>query len=124
VINIKIVTSSRFQNLVIVLALISSLLSFVPQPVSAAPPADYDGTNGKVNCGTSGYFVISGNVVDGRYNCRGSVVIPEGVTGVAGEAFDAALEYGGGVGRENPYRSTISTQITSLTLPSTLTTIG
>lgn len=80
--------------------------------------------SGKVNCGTEGYFVISQNTVVNRFNCRGSVEIPEGVTEVAGEAFDSSTEYGGGVGRENPYGSTVATQVDSLTIPNTVTSIG
>lgn len=80
--------------------------------------------SGKVNCGTSGYFVIDANTVVGRRDCTGSVVIPAGVTVIAGEAFDASPGYGSGVGRENPYGSTIGTNITSLTIPNTVTTIG
>ncbi len=80
--------------------------------------------SGKVDCGTTGYFVISDNTVVGRRDCTGSVVIPEGVTAIGGEAFDAAGGYGGGVGRENPFGSTIGTNITSLTIPNTVTSIG
>lgn len=79
--------------------------------------------SGNVNCGTTGYFVISENTVVGRKDCTGSVVIPVGVTAIGGEAFDAAQDYGGGVGRENPYGSTIATNITSLTIPNTVTSI-
>lgn len=83
--------------------------------------------SGKVLCGTNGYFAIQSNAVIGRHNCRGSVVIPEGVTSIGLEAFDADPGYGGGVGRVgggNLDDSTISTQITSLTIPSTVTSIG
>jgi len=80
--------------------------------------------SGKVACSTGGYFVIAQNTVTGRRDCTGSVDIPGGVTLIGGEAFDADPGYGGGVGRENPFGSTVGTNITSLTIPNTVTTIG
>lgn len=79
-----------------------------------------------ISCGTSGYFVVWGTIVLGRHNCTGSVVIPEGITQIAEAAFDADPGYGGvGHPEYGLYNnSTISTSITSLTLPSTLTSIG
>jgi hypothetical protein len=79
--------------------------------------------SGNVSCGATGYFVISDNTVIGRRDCTGSVIIPEGVTAVGVQAFDAAQEYGR-FGRGNPYGSTIETDITSLTIPNTVTSIG
>lgn len=79
-----------------------------------------------ISCGTSGYFVVWGTIVLGRHNCTGSVVIPEGITQIAEAAFDADPGYGGvGHPEYGLYNnSTVSTSITSLTLPSTLTSIG
>jgi uncharacterized repeat protein (TIGR02543 family) len=96
---------------------------------SAVAPTNYslyNGTDGIVACGTSGYFAIQSNAVIGRHNCRGSVVIPEGVTVIGGEAFDASSDYQGlgRIGGGNLDGSTITTQITSITLPSTVTEIG
>lgn len=79
-----------------------------------------------ISCSDSGYFVIWQNVVLGRHNCTGSVVIPEGITQIALSAFDADPGYGGlGRGDEGNYNnSSIATSITSLTIPSTVTSIG
>jgi outer membrane protein OmpA-like peptidoglycan-associated protein len=79
-----------------------------------------------VSCGNSGYFVIWETTVVGRHNCTGAVVVPEGVTQIGFSAFDADPGYGG-VGHPNEGRynnSSVSTNITSLTLPSTVTSIG
>jgi hypothetical protein len=62
--------------------------------------------SGVVGCGTSGYFTITSNAVTGTSNCVGSAVVPEGVT---------SLQSGSGF-----YNS----GVTSITLPSTLITIG
>jgi hypothetical protein len=70
--------------------------------------------------------VIWETTVVGRHNCTGAVVVPEGVTQIGFSAFDADPGYGG-VGHPNEGRynnSSISTNITSLTLPSTVTSIG
>jgi hypothetical protein len=79
-----------------------------------------------ISCSDSGYFVIWQTAVLGRHNCTGSVVIPEGITQIALSAFDADLGYGGlGRGDEGNYNdSSIATSITSLTIPSTVTSIG
>lgn len=60
----------------------------------------------QVPCGTSGYFVVSNNVITSHDNCAGSVVIPNGVTEIGNSAF-----YG-------------TNQITRLTIPNTVETIG
>jgi hypothetical protein len=79
-----------------------------------------------ISCGDSGYFVIRQTTVAARHNCTGSVVIPEGITQVGFAAFDADPGYGG-VGHPNEGRynnSSVATAITSLTIPSTVTSIG
>ena len=45
------------------------------------------GTSDLINCGTSGTFTIASNVVTGHTSCIGTVVIPEGVTGIGNNAF-------------------------------------
>ncbi len=80
--------------------------------------------SGKVNCGTNGYFVIQQNVAIGRHDCTGAVVIPVGVTSIADQAFDASGDWGG-VGLYGNYdNSTVPTNITSLVIPNTVTSIG
>lgn len=59
-----------------------------------------------VNCGSSGTFTITDNVVTGKNACIGSVVVPDGVTSIAGYAFYEA------------------TGVTSVQLPHTLISIG
>jgi uncharacterized repeat protein (TIGR02543 family) len=63
-------------------------------------------TDGPVNCGTSGTFTITSNVVTARTSCVGSVFIPEGVTSIAANAFGDA------------------TTVTSISVPATVTVIG
>lgn len=63
-------------------------------------------TYGHVPCGTSGFFWVNGTTVTKQSSCTGSVTIPEGVTTVNGSAF-----YG-------------VSGVTSVSLPSTLLTIG
>jgi hypothetical protein len=106
-IKIKTTVPKRGFHLSIVIALVSSLISFVATPAMAAP---YDGTSGDVSCtgtGSGGFFTIAGNVVTGQTGCVGSVNIPQGVTAVNQSVF----------WRNN------GAQLTSVTLPSTLTTI-
>ena len=79
----------------------------------------------KIACGSVGYFVIQTNSVTSRHNCRGSVVIPEGVTSIGGEAFDTGYGgFGRGDGPSNYEYPTIPTTVTSLTIPNTVTSIG
>jgi hypothetical protein len=74
-------------------------------PVKAA--TTYNGTNGVVSCGTSGNFTIANNVVTSASACKGNVSIPAGVTGVGAYAF-----------------AYTSNQITSASIPNTVTSIG
>ena len=81
------------------------------RPIRAFGSAPYDGTNGVVSCGTSGAFTILNNAVSANASsanasCVGSVTIPEGVTAVSNNVF-----YG-------------VSGVTSVSLPSTLLTIG
>jgi len=67
----------------------------------------YDGTNGSILCGSSGYFTIVNNVVVGSSeDCSGSVEIPEGVTSIGEEVF------------------TWNAGITSVVFPDSLVSIG
>jgi hypothetical protein len=72
----------------------------------------YDGTSGNVLCSQRGYFTITNNRViksttnTSQTSCVGSAVIPEGVTGFEDQAFRS------------------KTQLTSVTIPSTVTSIG
>ena len=103
-IKIKTTVPKRGFHLSIVIALVSSLISFVATPAMAAP---YDGTSGDVSC-TTGFFTITSNVVTSHTGCADSAVIPEGVTAIGDQAF---------------YRGAAAT-LTSVTLPSTLVDIG
>jgi hypothetical protein len=76
---------------------------------SAEVSADFSSaksTYGIISCGTSGIFWVQSNAVTGSQSCTGSLTIPEGVTAVNGSAF-----YG-------------ASGLTSVSLPSTLLTIG
>ena len=87
----------------------SSLVAL--QPASAGPVptfgTPYNGTSGDVACST-GFFEILNNVVienNANDSCTGSVVIPLGVTSVAGYAFNLL-------------------PVTSVSIPESVTTIG
>jgi hypothetical protein len=58
-----------------------------------------------IACSTSGFVSLAGTIVTGSTGCTGSVVIPEGITEIAGDSF---------------YNSLIST----ITLPNTLISVG
>jgi len=58
----------------------------------------------KFACGTSGTFTVINNVVTGNDSCTGSAVVPEGVTALGTSFYNSGLN--------------------SITLPSTLVTIG
>lgn len=74
-----------------------------------SPPrtcSTYNGTNGDVDCGTSGTFTIANNVVVSDNGCAGSIAIPEGVSSVGDDVFvDNQL-------------------LTSVTIPSSVTSLG
>ena len=72
----------------------------------------YDGTSGIVACGRSGYLTITNNSVTGGYWCLGSANIPSGVTSIG----DAALSDESG--------PAAASQITSLTIPDSVTYFG
>ena len=66
-------------------------------------------TNGQYACGTSGTFEVSSNTIVGSSSspaCAGAVTIPEGITAIANSAFY------------------LRSGVTSVSLPSTLLTIG
>jgi outer membrane protein OmpA-like peptidoglycan-associated protein len=68
-------------------------------------PSAYAVADGPVNCGTSGTFTITNNVVTGNTGCTGTVVVPSGVTEIASGALNSA-------------------SITSITIASSVTSIG
>ena len=68
-------------------------------------PNAYAVADGPVNCGTSGTFTITNNIVTGNTGCTGTVVVPTGVTEIASGALNNAL-------------------ITSITIASSVTSIG
>lgn len=74
------------------------LLSFNFVPANAV-------ADGPVNCGTSGTFTVTSNVVTGNTDCDGLVNIPNGVTRIANDAFYETL-------------------IDSVNIPNTVTQIG
>ena len=109
-----------------VLAICALVLLSSVSPASPASATSYDGTSGTVDCTSGGTVLIENNAVVSRTqyismdygfgmdygydqripsDCSGSVVIPEGVTGISGSAFQDA------------------TALTSISLPSTLITI-
>ena len=128
----------RILHLSIAIALVSSLLTFgtTPSRAVAAPhtpietPYDAGTKTGDVACTTggvnTGFFRISnGEVIDNK-NCEGAVVIPEGVTSI-GYAFDTGYPgsgFGSGFSYYNSLGGTIPTRVTSLTISSTVTSIG
>jgi hypothetical protein len=74
------------------IALLKSLsVAIVAATISTGlPPSPVQASVTTVNCGTSGTFTIDTNVVTGHTLCVGSVVIPEGVTSIANDAFFVA----------------------------------
>ncbi len=62
--------------------------------------------DGPVNCGSSGTFTITTNVVTSSDSCAGAVVIPAGVTSIGDSVFANA------------------TSLTSITIPAGVTSIG
>jgi hypothetical protein len=70
----------------VIVAVVSSGFPLAPAQASGT----YDGTDGTVLCSTSGHFTILDNVVTGHTECVGAVVIPAGVTSIAGMVFFAA----------------------------------
>ena len=116
-------------------------------PSSPAQADSYDGYSGSVNCTSGGSVLIENNVVVPRTqyvydsmmdfgyderipsDCSGSVVIPVGVTGIAGSAFEGATAL-----NSVSLPSTLlyidswafynSTALTSLTIPASVTSIG
>ena len=97
-------------RILVVLSIAASSLVAL-QPASAGPVptfgTPYNGTSGDVAC-TTGFFEILNNVVienNANDSCTGSVVIPLGVTSVAGYAFHLL-------------------PVTSVSIPESVTTIG
>jgi uncharacterized repeat protein (TIGR02543 family) len=94
----------------------STTLSGVTSIVVTTPAGSVTLTNAIVGCGTSGNFFIYNNSAVGTNYCVGTVVVPEGVTNIGTCAFANAI--GGNCG------SIKLNNITTVTLPSTVTTIN
>jgi len=89
----------------------------------------FDGTNGTVACGTSGYFTIVNGAVTTNTNCTGSVEIPESVIRVGEEAFSWGQEITSVIFPESleiidPYAFYENIGITSLVIPNRVQAIG
>jgi hypothetical protein len=89
----------KLKNLLPVVLTFTFLFSFNHVPANAV-------ADGPVNCGTSGTFTVTSNVVTGNTSCVGSVIIPSGVTSIGINAFI-----------RNP-------NITSVNIPDSVTSIG
>ena len=95
--NLYSVRIKRVFELVLSGCLITSGLTLTPSAFAVA--------DGPVNCGTSGTFTITNNIVTANTACTGTVVVPSGVTEIATGALNIAA-------------------ITSINLPSSVTSIG
>ena len=106
-----ITTSKKIARLLLVMAIAASSLLAISS--ASAIGSIYDGTSGDIPCITSGqqtgYFTIINNIVTDSSRCRGSVVIPSGVTAVADNAFAGDKD---------------AIFIESLSISNTVTTIG
>lgn len=102
-----ITTLKKISQYLVVAAMVASSLSVIPSASAVSIGSLYNGVYGDVEC-TTGFFTITNNVVTGSSSCQGSVTIPEGVTSI-----------GNGV-----FRNFGSTNITSLSFPNTVTSIG
>jgi uncharacterized repeat protein (TIGR02543 family) len=92
-----------------VIALVSSLQSFVATPANAIGALYDSGTgNGDVACSTSGFFTVSSQTVVGNTSCTGSAAVPEGVTKI---------------GATGGYGAFYQSGITSVTIPASVTEI-
>lgn len=83
--------------MVLVASLFAVSLTIIPGANAVA--------DGSIACGTSGTFEVVSNVVTGNSSCTGTAVVPSGVTGIASGALNNAA-------------------ITSISIPSSVTTIG
>ena len=93
---------SRVLHLVL-LALVTSLLTFVSAPARASLPTSEP-------CSGGGSFSITGTDVSGATSdCKGSLVIPDGVTAINPSIF---------------WTSNVTGPITSVTFPESLQTIS
>jgi hypothetical protein len=102
-----ITTLKKISQYLVVAAMVASSLSVIPSASAVSIGSLYNGVSGDVEC-TTGFFTITNNIVTGSSSCQGSVTIPEGVTSI-----------GNGV-----FRNFGSTNITSLSFPNTVTSIG
>ncbi|MEJ6494056.1 MAG: leucine-rich repeat domain-containing protein [Actinomycetes bacterium] len=93
------ISEFKLKKFYAVLITTTFLVSFNTTPAQAV-------SNGPVNCGTSGTFTVTSNVVTTNTTCVGSVDIPVGVTSIGTGAFWT------------------NTAITSVTIPNTVTYIG
>jgi uncharacterized repeat protein (TIGR02543 family) len=111
-VKIKARARKRAIHLSIVIAMVSSLLSFVATPANASiAPYNPATGNGDVACSTRGFVTIVAKDLQIGSDCTGDLVVPEGVESIGYAAL---------WGSASPPRSSLST----LTLPSSLKTIG
>jgi hypothetical protein len=101
---------------------------FLSLTTPSALGAPYDGTSGTVNCGTSGTFTITNNVLVSNSSCVGSVTIPNSVTSIANSAFQGrsqvtSVSIGTGVTQIGTY-AFYDLGVTTLNIPGNVTTIG
>ena len=117
-------------RLLATLSLLASSFLFA-QPASAVANP-YSNGNGNVPCITdgqeTGYFTIVNNVVTGQTSCDGSVTIPDGVTAIDSYVFPwrgsiTSLTLNNGL-RSIGDGAFNSTQLSSLTIPSSVISIG
>ena len=80
--------------------------NFTLTVTAAVNTGSYSAGTGQVNCGTSGYFVVTSYVVVSNSNCAGSATIPSGVTAIGSYAFVS------------------NSTLTSVTIPNSVTIIG
>ena len=117
-------------RILVTLSLLASSMLFA-QPASAVANP-YSSGNGNVACITdgqeTGYFTIVNNVVTGQTSCSGSVTIPDGVTAIDSYVFGyrssiTSLTLNNGL-RSIGDGAFNSTQLSSLTIPSSVISIG
>ncbi len=92
--KIKTIAPCRFIHISTVLALVSSLLTFLAAPANAVPPC----------------YVLVGTVLTDGSGCSGEVVIEEGVTGITE--------------RPDGYGAFENNSLTSVSIPASVTNIG
>jgi hypothetical protein len=110
------------------LSILASSLLFAQSAAAIGTLYSPDTRSGDVACTTSGWFSISNNAVfPDSNNCRGTAIIPSGVTSIGYRAFYNVPLSGisisssvTSIGEQAFARSTL----TSITIPNTVTSIG